>query len=238
MKMVKKPPAHERLIVALDVADPETADHYVTQLADTVGFYKIGMQLQFAGGLDYAQRLIGRGKRVFLDVKLLDIDHTVEKAVENIAKIGVSFVTIHAFPGAMRAAVAGRGGAALKLLGVTVLTNLDDRALTEAGYGRIRAEDLVALRARAARAAGMDGIICSPREAQQMRSVLGPERLIVTPGIRAPGEASGDQKRTASAREAIANGADHIVVGRPILKADDPVRAVRQIIAEIEAAPV
>ena len=225
--------ARDRLILALDVPSISDAERLVAALGDAVSFYKIGMQLAFAGGLELVGRLAAQGKRVFLDMKLLDIDNTIEGGVRSIAAIGATFTTIHAYPQAMRAAVAARGGERLGLLGVTVLTSMDDGDLAEAGYAR-KAAELVADRARAARAAGMDGLVCSPQEAAQVRSIVGPDLLIVTPGVRPAGAASADQKRIMSPGEAIAAGADYLVVGRPVSQAGDPRGAAEAIVAEIE----
>lgn len=225
----------DRLIVGLDLPTVEAADDMVDTLGDTVTFYKVGLQLTFAGGLDFTRTLIDRGKKVFLDVKLLDIDNTVTHAVENIAKLGVTFCTVHAYPKAMRAAVAGKGTSALRLLAVTVLTSMDEADLLAAGYAGPISE-LVARRASEARNAGMDGIVCSPAEAGVMRAVVGAGMSIVTPGIRMGGAPIGDQKRVATPTAAIRAGADHIVVGRPILEAADPKAAAHAIQKEIARA--
>lgn len=227
--------AAERIILPLDVPDVASARTLVDRTRDIISFYKVGMQLQFAGGLDFARDLVEEGHRVFLDVKLLDIDNTVEKGVENIAKMGVTFATIHAYPKAMRAAVKGRGASALGLLGVTVLTSMDDGDLTEAGYGT-RATDLVERRARDAEAAGMTGVVCSAQEVVALRKVLRPETLLVTPGIRPAGADVGDQRRVMTPGDAIRAGSDYLVIGRPINAAPDPAAAASAIAAEIEAA--
>ena len=228
-------PARDRLIVALDVADVATAEALVTTLDGSVGFYKVGLQLIFAGGIDFARNLVAAGKNVFLDAKLLDIDNTVHHAVENIARLGVTFLTIHAYPKAMRAAVEARGDAPLKLLGVTVLTSMDDSDVIEAGYSATAAE-LVAARAGFARDIGMDGIVASPAEATTIRRIAGPAIAIVTPGIRLAGADTGDQRRVATPATAIRAGADYLVVGRPINAAADPKAAADSIVAEIETA--
>lgn len=225
----------DRLIVGLDLPTIEAADDMVDTLGDTVTFYKVGLQLTFAGGIDFARRLLDRGKKVFLDVKLLDIDNTVEHAVENIAKLGMTFCTIHAYPKAMRAAVAGKAGSDLRLLAVTVLTSMDETDLAAAGYAGTVGE-LVSRRAADARAAGMDGIVCSPSEAAAMRAVVGAGMAIVTPGIRPGGTPAGDQKRIATPTAAIRAGADHLVIGRPILEAADPKAAAHAIQKEIARA--
>jgi orotidine-5'-phosphate decarboxylase len=206
----------------------------VDRLGDSVGFYKVGLQLVFAGGLPFAERLAKSGKKVFLDVKLLDIDNTVAGAIASIAKTGATFVTVHAYPQALRAAVKARGSAPLKLLAVTVLTSMNDGDLTDAGYkGPVSA--IVALRAADARAAGIDGIVASPAEAASVRAIVGPNTVIVTPGIRPSGSNAGDQKRTATPADAIRAGADYLVVGRPITEAGDPRKVVEDIVAEIAA---
>ena len=186
-------------------------------------------------GLISPRALVRSGKRVFLDAKLLDIDNTVEGAVRSIAAMGVTFLTIHAYPKAMRAAVAARGRSGLQLLGVTVLTSMDDGDVERAGYAG-GAATLVERRAADARAARMDGIVASPAEAAAVRRVAGPDMLIVTPGIRPAGAAAGDQKRVATPAAAIRAGADYLVVGRPVTTAPDPNGAAGAIVAEIEAA--
>jgi orotidine-5'-phosphate decarboxylase len=214
--------------------DVAKAEALVTGLGDSVTFYKVGLQLIYAGGIDFARNLVVAGKQVFLDAKLLDIDNTVHHAVENIVKLGVTFLTVHAYPKAMRAAVEARGDAPLKLLAVTVLTSMDDSDLVEAGYVTTAA-DLVAARAGFARDIGMDGIVSSPAEAAAVRRIVGPGIALVTPGIRPAGADVGDQRRVATAEAAIRAGADYLVVGRPINAAADPKVAADAIVAEIEA---
>ncbi len=227
--------ARDRLIVPLDVPTIDEARHVVDDLGEAVSFYKIGYQLGYAGGFALAHQLIADGKQIFMDLKLLDIDNTVEKGVESISRMGATFLTIHAYPKAMRAAVAGRGASGLKLLGVTVLTSMDDQDLLGAGY-RMSAKDLVAMRAKDAREADMDGIVCSAQEATAMRTIVGPDMAIVTPGIRPSGTDVGDQKRVMTPGKAIAAGADYLVVGRPVLNAPDRPAMARQIVDEIAAA--
>lgn len=227
--------SRDRLIVGLDVPTVAAAETMVARLGDAVSFYKIGLQLVFAGGLMLAETLAKSGKKIFLDVKLLDIDNTVEGAVGNIARMGMTFVTIHAYPKAMRAAVLARGSAPLRLLGVTVLTSMDDADLAAAGYdGRV--DELVIRRASDARDAGMDGIVCSPVEVGKVRAAVGPDITLITPGIRPAGAAAGDQKRVTTPADAIRAGADHLVVARPIIQAEDPRAAAEAIQAEIAAA--
>jgi len=228
-------PPRDRLIVALDVPSVGEAEALVEKLGDSVIFYKVGLQLVFAGGLPFAERLRRSGKRVFLDVKLLDIDNTIAGAVKSIAAMGMTFVTIHAYPKAMAAAVAARGNASLGLLGVTVLTSMDDDDLAAAGYAE-GIVDTVGRRAAQAKEAGMDGIVAAPGEAAMVRAIAGPNIAIVTPGIRPEGAELGDQKRTATPAAAIAAGADYLVVGRPITAATDPPAAAAEIVREIARA--
>ncbi|WP_407048933.1 orotidine-5'-phosphate decarboxylase [Methyloraptor flagellatus] len=226
----------DRLILALDVPTVAEAEAIVEATRGSVGVYKIGHQLVFSGGLGLAERLLKAGEKVFLDVKLLDIDNTVAHGIESIAALGPTFVTLHAYPKAMRAAVAAKRkvGGSLTLLGVTVLTSMDDADLAEAGYaGTVKG--LVATRAAQARAAGMDGLVCSPEEAGALRAIVGPDMLLVTPGVRPAGAAAGDQKRVMTPEAAIRGGSDLLVVGRPILAATDRRAAADAIVAEIEA---
>jgi orotidine-5'-phosphate decarboxylase len=227
--------ARERLIVALDLDDVREAEAMIERLGDAVVFYKIGYQLAFAGGLPLASALARAGKHIFLDMKLHDIGNTVARGVANAARMGVHFLTIHAYPQTMRAAVEAKAGSNLNLLAVTVLTSYDDSDLAEAGFS-LGVDALAAKRAVQARSIGVDGLVCSPREAAALRAAGGPDMLLVTPGIRPEGFASGDQKRAATAADAIAAGADYLVVGRPILEARDPKAAVEAIVAEIAAA--
>ncbi|MVA26775.1 orotidine-5'-phosphate decarboxylase [Agrobacterium vitis] len=227
--------ARNRLIVGLDVATVAEAEKLVSTLAEDVTFYKIGYQLAFAGGLEFAKDLAQSGKKVFLDMKLLDIDNTVASAVENIVRMGMTMLTLHAYPKAMQAAVDAAQGSGLCLLGVTVLTSMDDHDLTDAGY-QGDARSLVLKRAAQAKEKGMGGIVCSAQEAQAVRAILGPDMAIVTPGIRPIGSDAGDQKRVMTPSEAINAGSSHLVVGRPIVKADDPRAATKVILAEMQAA--
>jgi orotidine-5'-phosphate decarboxylase len=225
----------DRLIVALDVPNLLDGDRIADQLGDSVSFYKIGLGMLTGGGLALANELKGRGKRIFLDMKFFDIGATVEKAVAGIAQYDFDFLTVHGDPHVVRAAVAGRQDSNLKILAVTILTSLDrgdlDSALIKAGA----IDDLVVERARAAFLAGADGVIASPQEAARIRAL--PEaagKLIVTPGVRPAGAALGDQKRVATPASALADGANHIVVGRPIWAASDPRKSAIDILAEIK----
>jgi orotidine-5'-phosphate decarboxylase len=227
--------ARDRLIVALDVPTIEAARALVGKLGAAVGFYKIGLELVMSGGLDLARELTRDKKQVFLDMKLLDIENTVERATRNAAATGATFLTVHAQDAkTLRAAVAGKAGSTLKILGVTVLTNLDASDLQQQGIGASPA-DLVAARARLARDAGCDGVVASGQEAGRVRAVVGPNMTIVTPGIRLPGDTAGDQARVATPEQAIAAGADYLVVGRPVTAADDPARAAELFVRSIEA---
>ncbi len=229
------PNPRDRLIVALDVPTVAAAEAMVGRLGETVRFYKIGYQLVFAGGLSFAERLVQAGRQVFLDMKLHDIGNTVARGVESVAKLGVTFVTVHAYPQTMRAAVEGKAGSPLRILAVTVLTSYDDADLAEAGY-QATVEELAEKRARQARDIGIDGIVCSPSEAGPLRPIVGRGMALVTPGIRPASAAAGDQKRISMPGHAIAAGADYLVVGRPIITADDPKRAAEEIVHEIETA--
>jgi orotidine-5'-phosphate decarboxylase len=224
----------ERLIVALDVSSIDAAQAMVARLGDTVSFYKIGYQLGFAGGLAYAATLAGSGKRVFLDLKLHDIGNTVAQGVKSAARLGATFLTVHAYPQTMKAAVEAREGV-LRVLAVTVLTSYDDADLAAAGYD-FTVPELVAERAAQARDIGVDGVVCAAEEAAKLRGIVGTKLALVTPGIRPVGAAAGDQKRIMTPAAAIAAGADYLVVGRPIIAAADPKAAAQAIVAEIVAA--
>ncbi|NSZ61689.1 orotidine-5'-phosphate decarboxylase [Agrobacterium tumefaciens] len=224
--------AREKLIVGLDVPTVQQAEGIVSKIGDEVLFYKIGYQLVFAGGLEFARDLAQSGKKVFLDMKLLDIDNTVVSGVENIARMGMSMLTLHAYPKAMRAAVKAAEGSGLCLLGVTVLTSMDDADLAEAGYAS-DARSLVLRRAEQAREAGMGGIVCSAEESTAVREILGPDLAVVTPGIRPAGAEAGDQKRVMTPFDAIRAGSSHLVVGRPIVRAEDPKAAARAILDDM-----
>ncbi len=227
--------ARDRLILALDVASVAAAEDMVERLGETVGFYKIGYQLAFAGGLPFAETLIRAGKQVFLDLKLHDIGNTVARGVQSVARLGASFLTIHAYPQTMKAAVGARGESGLRILAVTVLTSYDDADLAAAGYD-FTVSELVAERAAQAREIGVDGLVCSGEEAANLRPIVGVGMALVTPGIRPAGAAAGDQKRIMTPARAIAAGADYLVVGRPVLEASDPKAAAAAIVAEIATA--
>ncbi len=229
------PDPRDRLIVALDLPSVRVAESVVARLGDTVSFYKIGYELGYAGGLGFARELIADGRKVFIDFKLHDIGNTVAHGVASIAQLGASFLTVHAYPQTMRAAMEGKGASPLRILAVTVLTSYDEADLAEAGYAAGVAAT-VARRVAQAREIGIDGIVCAPTDAATVRGILGPGRAIVTPGVRPAGAPTGDQKRVATPAEAIRAGADHLVVGRPIVASPDPAAAARAVQAEIAAA--
>ena len=227
----------DRLIVALDLPGIEQAEAMIARLGDSVSFYKIGYQLSFAGGLPLVRKLADKGKKVFIDLKLHDIGNTVARGVASIAKSGATFLTVHAYPQTMKAAVEAREGTNLNILAVTVLTSYDDADLHAAGY-RFGVADLVEARAQQAQVLGVDGLVCSPEEAAILRKIVGHQMRLVTPGIRPAGSAAGDQKRIMTPSRAIAAGADYLVVGRPSLEAADPRAAAEAIQAEIAPALV
>jgi orotidine-5'-phosphate decarboxylase len=228
--------AGRRLIVALDVPSVEEAKALIEALGDSVGVYKIGLELLFSGGFELARELASQGRSVFIDAKLLDIEATVERATAAIARTGAGFLTVHALDAkTLDAAVRGRAGSKLRLLGVTVLTNLDRDDLKEQGVDR-SPKELAVYRAMLAQEAGFDGVVASGEEAAALRKALGPGVLIVTPGIRPKGAERHDQRRSITPAEAIAAGADYIVVGRPITRAPDPRAAALAIVEEIALA--
>jgi orotidine-5'-phosphate decarboxylase len=224
----------ERLIVALDVPSVEVAQAMVARLGETVSFYKIGYQLAFAGGLAYVPALAAAGKRVFLDLKLHDIGNTVAEGVRSVSRLGATFLTVHAYPQTMKAAVEAREGG-LHILAVTVLTSYDDADLAAAGYD-FTVPELVAERAAQARDIGVDGLVCAAEEAHDVRAIVGEKVRLVTPGIRPAGAQAGDQKRIMTPSAAIAAGADYLVLGRPIVAAADPKAAAAAIVEEIARA--
>jgi len=225
----------ERLIVALDFPSVAEAEHLVVSLGDSVTFYKVGYQLAFAGGIDFARALAGAGKRIFLDLKLHDIGNTVAKGVESVARLGAAFLSVHAYPQTMHAAVDACAGTDLRLLAITVLTSYSDADLAAAGYDFTVAE-LARERAEQARDIGMHGLVCSGHEVSVLRPIAGGSMVLVTPGIRPAGADAGDQKRVMTPAAAISAGADYLVVGRPITAAADPNAAAEAVIADIAAA--
>lgn len=229
-------PAVDRLIVALDVPSTEDAERMVARIGEAARFYKIGYQLMPIGGFDLARRLSAQDKKVFLDAKFHDIGATVERGVKSVAKLGADFLTVHAEPDVLKGAVAGRGDdPRLKVLAVTVLTSLDQAALARAGIATPLA-DLVLNRVEFAAEAGADGVIASAQEAAAIRARFGDQLLIVTPGVRPMGAVANDQKRVLTPAGAIKAGADYLVVGRPIVEANEPARAASEITREIALA--
>jgi len=222
------------IIVALDVESAEAARDVVRRIGPEISFYKVGMELYCAAGMDYVRELLGQGKEVFLDLKFYDIAETVKRAVAQVAKTGVRFLTIHASGAVMRAAVEGRGASRLQLLAVTVLTSFDREDLAELGYN-CEVAYLVSLLAPRAMQAGVDGVVASPLEAAAVRSLIGPEAILVTPGVRSAGEGKGDQKRVATPAEALRAGASYVVIGRQITRSQDPAGEVARIHEEISA---
>ncbi len=224
----------DRMIVALDLPSVTDAQAMIGKLGGSVTFYKIGMELVYAGGLDIVRQLSSNGKKVFLDLKLHDIPNTVEKATQRVADLGATFLTVHAFPQTMKAALKGKGSSSLQILGVTVMTSYDDSDLIEAGYA-MGVRDLVAHRAQQAKIIGIDGLILSPEEVGSMRTLVGSSLTLITPGIRPKGSEKGDQKRVMTPGEAISAGADYLVIGRPITSAGDPEAVANAVVDEISS---
>ena len=220
------------IIIALDVESAAEARALVARLGGAVNFYKVGMELYAAAGMDFVRELQGQGKDVFLDLKFYDIPETVKRAVAQVARTGVRFLTVHAVGSGMRAAAEGRAASGLKLLAVTVLTSFSRADLDEMGHN-CEVSDLVERRARQAMEAGMDGIVASPLEAAALRRIAGAKAILVTPGVRSPGAGKGDQKRVATPAEAIRDGADYLVMGRQITRAVDPASEVARVLEEI-----
>ena len=225
----------DRLIVALDLPSAAKAEAMIARLGDSVTFYKIGYQLAYAGGLPLVRQLADGGKKVFVDLKLHDIGNTVAKGVESVAQLGATFLTVHAYPQTMKAAVEGKRGSKLRILAVTVLTSYDDADLAAAGY-EMDVKELASARAAQARDIGIDGLVCSAEEVAALRDIAGAGMVLVTPGIRPAGSDVGDQKRIVTPPRAIKAGADYLVVGRPVLEAADPKASAEAIVAEIRTA--
>jgi len=222
----------DRLIIALDVETAVEARALVASLGDSGGFYKVGLEMFAAAGMDFVHELKAQGHRVFVDLKLYDIGETVKRAVAQVAKVGADFLTVHGSRAVMAAAVAGRGDSSLKLLAVTVLTSFDENDLRQMGYS-CDVTSLVELRVRNAMEAGIDGVVCSPLEVSRVRAIAGPCATLVTPGVRSAGASAGDQKRVATPAEAIANGADYLVIGRQVTRSTDPRAELLKIRDEI-----
>lgn len=227
--------ARDRLILALDVPSAPEAERLLDVIGDQVIFVKVGLELFTAAGPEMVRRLSSRGKRVFLDLKFLDIEETVRRATARVAGMGVEFLTVHANRKALTAAVKGRGSSELKLLAVTVLTNFDSHDLKDMGITRT-VQDLVAARALLASEVGCDGVVASGEEPAVLRPKVGPRFLIVTPGVRPTGKDVDDHARATTPTQTISAGADYLVVGRPIKDASDPAAATAAILAEMQAA--
>jgi orotidine-5'-phosphate decarboxylase len=231
-------PATERLIVALDVESKDEANRLVDDLGETVSFYKIGLGLLFRGGIELATELKGRGKKVFLDAKIYDVEATTKSAIQSIAALGVDFTTIHGNTSILKEAVAGRGNSSLKLFAITVLTSLDDSDLHEMGY-TVSVDKMVAYKTKSAIDAGCDGVITSGLEAETIRGIAddaGSRLIIVTPGIRSAGVSRDDQKRVATPESAIKSGADYIVMGRQIIRAKNRQDEAKRVLEAIHRA--
>jgi orotidine-5'-phosphate decarboxylase len=223
---------HNPIIVALDFESAAEASALVGRVGDRIDFYKIGMELYAATGMAFARELRAQGKDVFLDMKFYDIPETVRRAVCQVARADLQFLTVHGSDAVMRAAAEGRGSANLKLLAVTVLTSFDRQDIQDLGYP-CEVSNLVDLRARKAQTLGIDGIVASPLDAARIRQLSGSDLILVTPGVRSAGTAKGDQKRVATPAEAIRDGADYVVMGRQITRAADPAGEVDRVLEEI-----
>ena len=220
------------IIIALDVESAEQARDLVARIGDSGGFYKVGMELYAAAGMQFVDELIASGKHVFLDLKFFDIGETVKRAVAQVARRGIRFLTVHASTSVMRAAMEGKAGSNLQILAVTVLTSFDASDLRDYGH-TATVEELVEQRVGNAMAAGVEGIVCSPVEVARVRQIAGPAAILVTPGVRSAGAAVGDQKRVATPAEAIARGASYLVIGRQVTRAQDPRAEIHKILTEI-----
>lgn len=221
------------LIIALDVDSADEARGLVRTLGDAAPFFKVGLELYAAAGPDFVRELVGQGKQVFVDLKMYDIGETVRRAVAQVAKLGATFLTVHASRAVMSAAVEGRGESGLQILGVTVLTSFDQNDLRDLGYS-CSPEELVNHLALKGKEAGVDGLVCSPLEVARVRAMVGPEMKLITPGVRSAGAGAGDQKRVATPAEAIAKGANYLVVGREVTRSSGPARAVENILRQLD----
>jgi orotidine-5'-phosphate decarboxylase len=223
------------IIVALDLENATEALQLVDRIGEAVGFYKVGLELFTAEGPSVVSELTARGKQVFVDLKMYDIGATVERATARVAALGASFLTVHSSPQVIRAAVRGRGESGLKILAVTVLTSFDDQDVADLGYTGRTAASLVEHFVQKGVDAGVDGFISSPLEVARVRAIAGPDRILVTPGVRSAGASQGDQKRVATPAEAMAAGANYLVIGREITRAADPRLAAEGILESLSA---
>jgi orotidine-5'-phosphate decarboxylase len=220
------------IIVALDVSSSTEARTLVDHIGPRVNFYKVGLELYAAAGMEFVRELLHARKEVFLDLKFYDIPETVSRAVARVADTGVRFLTVHAVSSVMRAAVSARAGSSLQILGVTVLTSFGPEDMDDLGYQGGVAE-LVARRAARAMELGVDGVVASPLEAARVRSIIGPDGILVTPGVRSAGADAGDQKRTGTPAQALRDGASYLVIGRQVTRAADPAGEVDRILFEL-----
>jgi len=225
-------PMHNPIIVALDVESAADARALINRIGPRVNFYKVGLELYAAAGMDFVRSLLDDGRQVFLDLKFYDIPETVSRAVARVADSGVRFLTVHAVPSVMRAAATAKQGTKLQLLGVTVLTSFGPEDMDDLGYQGTIAE-LVERRAKKAMELGIDGIVASPLEAAAVRHIIGPDSVLVTPGVRSAGADPGDQKRVATPAQAIHDGASYLVIGRQVTRAADPAAEVDRILLEL-----
>ncbi len=228
--MIEK--VEDRIIFALDVSEVEEAKRLVEELDGLISFFKIGILLHLHSGLEFAYWLIGQGKRVFLDLKYFDVPQTVASAVNAVSKVGVDFLTIHGNSDIIKAAASARKANRLKLLAVTVLTSLDSYDIEDMGF-RCSTEDLVLYRVKKAIQWGCDGVVASVQETRKIRQAIGERLIVVAPGIRSAGDATGDQKRLATPSEAIRAGADYLVIGRPIRLSKNPRDKAKRILEEM-----
>lgn len=223
---------HNPIIVALDVESAEDARKLVSAIGDSCRFYKVGLELYASAGPEFVRELIAGGNEVFLDLKMYDIGETVKRAVKQVAKLGARFLTVHAVPQVMQAAMEGSEGSNLQILAVTVLTSFSDADLVEMGHnGGVVA--LVEQRVRQAARIGVHGIVCSPLEVAKVREIAGPAAVLVTPGVRSAGADVGDQKRVATPTQAMANGANYLVIGRQVTRSHQPYNEVKNILQEM-----
>lgn len=224
---------HNPIIVALDMESAAQALDLASQLGDSVRFYKVGLELFTAEGPGVVRELIARGNEVFVDLKMYDIHETVKRAAARVAALGARFLTVHSSPQVIRAAKEGAAGSRLQVLAVTVLTSFDQSDLEDMGYAGRTVAQQVEYHVHKGLDAGVDGFICSPLEVARLRQIAGPDKILVTPGVRSAGAARGDQKRVATPAEAIASGASHLVIGRQITRASDPRAEALRILDEI-----
>ncbi len=225
------------IIVALDLPSAAEARRLVAACGDDIGFYKVGLELFTAEGPAFVQELVAQGKRVFVDLKMFDIGETVHRAAARVAGLGASFLTVHSSPQVVRAAVEAAAGSQLKILAVTVLTSYDQNDIQDLGIDHRTVPAQVEFLAQKSLAAGAHGLVCSPLEVARLRHLCGPGPVLVTPGVRSPGQNKGDQKRVATPAQAIRDGSSYLVIGREITRAADPAAAARRILNDLQGSP-